>query len=243
MSPELRSHLRVLVFQLRPQKERLEPELFAFSEALQLPSSSLVPVDLCRVHPPAGILDRVQGVIVAGSPLSADVDVPSVRAMREMLVTAQERRMPVFGVCFGAQFLARTFGGTVRVDAKEAAEHGTFEVDLTVAGTSDPLFAGLPSTLSVQQAHNDCISDLPGNAVMLAEGRRCRVQAFRFQGTSTYGVQFHPERTRDAYARLLQERLQRGECRKKTEVIQRTLGESPHAPTVLERFVDLLLAR
>jgi GMP synthase-like glutamine amidotransferase len=75
---------------------------------------------------------------------------------------------------------------------------GLLDVDLTEAGTSDPLFAGWPRRAPVVQWHSDTFA-LPAGATLLATSPACRNQAFRY-GDRAYGLQFHPEVTADMVA-------------------------------------------
>ena len=85
--------------------------------------------------------------------------------------------MPMYGVCFGHQHLARTFGG--RVEHSPAGwELGTGGVTLTEEGRRDPLFADLPATFPAQQSHGEIVAELPPRARMLAHNPHTVCQAF-----------------------------------------------------------------
>jgi GMP synthase (glutamine-hydrolysing) len=72
-------------------------------------------------------------------------------------------------------------------------EIGWYELDLTPAAQTDPLFAGCRPVETVFQWHGDTF-DLPPGAVHLARSKLCKHQAFRF-GPAAYGLQFHVEMT------------------------------------------------
>jgi GMP synthase (glutamine-hydrolysing) len=99
-----------------------------------------------------------------------------------------ERRTPLFGVCLGAQTLAKALGA--EVGRSPEPEHGFVPVELTEAAADDPLFSQLPERFDAFQAHGYAF-DVPPAAVELARSRVC-VQAFR-AGECAWGVQFHPE--------------------------------------------------
>jgi GMP synthase-like glutamine amidotransferase len=105
--------------------------------------------------------------------------------------SAATRGQPVFGVCLGAQLLARALGA--RVDAGAAREAGWHEIDLTAEAAEDPVFSRLDGRETVFQLHDDAFT-LPEGATALASSGVCPRQAFRF-GRAIYGVQFHPEMT------------------------------------------------
>jgi GMP synthase-like glutamine amidotransferase len=101
-----------------------------------------------------------------------------------------EQKGPFLGVCLGHQLLADALGGKVELMAKP--EIGVVDVKLTDAGRSAPLFAGLPPVLPVLQWHSAAVSELPLNAVKLAENDHCPIQAFQL-GEMAYGIQYHVE--------------------------------------------------
>jgi len=100
-------------------------------------------------------------------------------------------RVPVFGVCLGAQMIARAAGAAVR--PASAPEIGWLEVELTDAGAADPVLGGLPPTATVFQWHHYTF-DVPGGGVELARSEIC-TQAFRLAERPAWGIQFHAEVT------------------------------------------------
>lgn len=129
-------------------------------------------------------------VLVLGGAMNIDqVDRhPWLAPEKELLVELLERRVPLFGVCLGAQLVAEAAGATPR-RAREP-EIGWFEVELTLAARDDPLLAGLPSRFDAFQWHSYEFP-LPPNAVPLARSPVC-LQAFRVNDTA-WGIQFHAE--------------------------------------------------
>ncbi|HYI75716.1 MAG TPA: type 1 glutamine amidotransferase [Gaiellaceae bacterium] len=102
-------------------------------------------------------------------------------------------RVPVFGVCLGAQMLARAAGATV--GPASAPEIGWHEVALTPAGRSDPVLGVLPPRATVFQWHHYTFG-LADGATALAESPAC-LQSFRLDGLPAWGIQFHAEVTRE----------------------------------------------
>jgi GMP synthase-like glutamine amidotransferase len=131
-------------------------------------------------------------VIIGGSPLAA-YQWEAHAFLREeaaFIRRAADARVPLLGICFGAQFLAHLLGG--RAYRAPRTELGAAVVRLTEEGRGDPLLAGCPPALDVVQWHADTF-DLPPGASLLARGEVNRHQMFRLD--HVVGVQFHPEVT------------------------------------------------
>jgi GMP synthase-like glutamine amidotransferase len=131
-------------------------------------------------------------VIVGGTPVSANRIQEHPELLREVgfLKRALDRGMPVLGICFGAQLLAKLLGGGVR--RSPLKEIGAAPVRLTAAGESDPLFQGFPKCFPAFQWHSDAF-DVPPWGMRLAAGWECPNQGFRLG--NAVGVQFHLEVT------------------------------------------------
>jgi len=159
-------------------------------------------VDLfqCALEPPP--LGRAAGMVVLGGPMNVDEveRYPFLKLDVAWIQEAIERRVPLLGICLGAQLLAKALGS--RVYPNPVKEIGWDRVDLTPAAAEDALFART-GRLSVFQWHGDTF-DLPDGAVLLAHGTACRHQAFRF-GATAYGFQFHLEMTAAMIANWLAE--------------------------------------
>jgi GMP synthase-like glutamine amidotransferase len=110
----------------------------------------------------------------------------------ELLREALARRMPLIGVCLGAQLIAAAAGAEVhRVDQPEI---GWLEVDRLPEAAEDPVLGALPERFTAYQWHSYA-SRLPAGAVELARSPVCP-QAYVLDGHA-WGVQFHPEVTPD----------------------------------------------
>ncbi len=129
------------------------------------------------------------GVIVMGGPQSAN-DQEMADELR-FIQQALDAKIPVLGICLGAQLIAKALGADVyRNDEKEI---GWAPVYFDAAAAADPIFGRLPSPSMFFHWHSETFT-LPGGAVSLAYSDKCRQQAFRFH-EAVYGIQFHPEIT------------------------------------------------
>ncbi len=141
----------------------------------------------CEIHPfnkiPA-LDESIRGVILSGSPSSVrdeNAPVPDLQAIKG--------RLPLLGVCYGAQFLAHAYGGEVQ--PAPSREYG--RAMLTVGQADDALMQGLPATTQVWMSHGDTIVHVPENYHIVASTEDVRVAAFRIEGEQSWGIQFHPE--------------------------------------------------
>lgn len=150
---------------------------------------------------------------------------------------------PCFGICCGAQLLARALGADVR--PAERKEIGCYEVTRTAPGRRDPLLETFPDAFPVFQWHGDTF-DVPPGADLLVTGDVCANQMFR-KGPIV-GVQFHVEipadeagRWAEAYAGELaafgkERRALVDECRR-SEAEMRRWGVE-----LLDRYIDVCVA-
>ncbi|HEY9365335.1 MAG TPA: gamma-glutamyl-gamma-aminobutyrate hydrolase family protein [Agromyces sp.] len=116
-----------------------------------------------------------------------------------LLRTRIEAEAPIFGVCLGAQLLAKSLGAEVFQGPKK--EVGWLTVDPTEAGASSPVrhFAGVPTV----QWHGDTF-ELPEGVERLASSGAYENQAFA-KGEWLLAVQFHPEVTDEIHEEWLRE--------------------------------------
>ena len=141
----------------------------------------------CEIHPFHKVPEidaDVKGVILSGSPYSVnDPEAPKPS------LDAFKGKLPLLGVCYGAQLLAQMAGGTVK--GAPSREYG--RAMLTVVDAEDPLMVGLPSPTQVWMSHGDTITDIPGGFHIIGSTENVRVAAYHIEGERTWGIQFHPE--------------------------------------------------
>jgi GMP synthase (glutamine-hydrolysing) len=144
--------------------------------------------------PPPRPIDDYGAVLVFGGAMHADEDArhPWLREEDLLLQRLLDLHVPTLGVCLGAQLLAKAAHAPVHPAPRP--EIGWHEVELTDEAASDSVFARLPERFHAFQWHYYTYG-VPAGAVELARSEIC-TQAFRL-GPSVWGVQFHPEVTRE----------------------------------------------
>ncbi len=126
---------------------------------------------------------RPAGLILSGGPASVYVDdAPELRT--ELL----ELGVPVLGICYGMQAMARQLGG--RVDGAEVGEFGRTDLRVKEPGQ---LLAGLPAEQTCWMSHRDTVFEPPPGFVALASSPASPVAALESPERGLYGIQFHPE--------------------------------------------------
>lgn len=140
-------------------------------------------------------LDDISGIITCGGPQTVRESDEMMEQEYALLREAHARRVPILGLCLGAQMLAHALGGEVG-KLPDGPEVGFHEMALTPAGREDPMFKGIPWWSHQFQWHEDCVLSAPPDARVLATSKRTAIQAFAV-GTSSYGLQYHPEYTRE----------------------------------------------
>jgi GMP synthase (glutamine-hydrolysing) len=144
----------------------------------------------CEIAPPGKALEAARrlnlaGVILSGGPASVyAADAPQVP--RELLSLG----VPVLGICYGMQWMARELGGAV--SRAERREYGRTSLSIL---NSEGLFDGISGHTVVWMSHGDQLERPPAGFEVLAESATCPLAAVGDPVRRLYGVQFHPEVT------------------------------------------------
>ncbi len=237
-----RSALRVRLVQIRERADVLAEERASFATRCGLSPEQIVATNALHEPLSPDVLDGADALFIGGAGAYSATDTFAwTDALVGLCHTAADRALPTFGACWGHQFLARAFGGTVVHDPGRA-EMGTHTVHVTDAGRVDPLFAGVPDAFDAQMGHHDRVSALPPGGVELARNATAPFQAFRLGDAPVYGAQFHPEL--DVHAersRLVAYRAHYPESGDDAAFAAMLAGlrETPHADALLRRFLDL----
>jgi GMP synthase (glutamine-hydrolysing) len=142
----------------------------------------------CEIHPynhyPAS-LPGLKGVVLSGSPHSVkEVQAPEIDLHHFM------GKIPVLGVCYGAQYMADRLGGSVA--RSNIREYGR---SYLVPRSEGRLLSGIPRDSQVWMSHGDSILKVPEQFVVTAGTEDIPVAAFEHEELPVFGIQFHPEVT------------------------------------------------
>jgi GMP synthase (glutamine-hydrolysing) len=127
-----------------------------------------------------------KGVIFSGGPASVHADgAPSIDP------GVYDAGIPVLGICYGGQLIARDLGGTVAKTGR--GEYG--RTDLSVAASGGGILFGdeLPRQQIVWMSHFDTITEAPAGFEVTASTPTTPAAAFESSARGFYAVQFHPE--------------------------------------------------
>jgi GMP synthase (glutamine-hydrolysing) len=141
----------------------------------------------CEIHPfnHFPLPDKsVKGVILSGSPSSVrDKKAPTPD------LSNIKGKLPLLGICYGAQLLAHKFGGEVL--PSNSREYG--RANLITVNNNDPLFNNILEGTQVWMSHADTIASMPGNYEVIGSTADVNAGAYHIKGENTWGIQFHPE--------------------------------------------------
>ena len=141
----------------------------------------------CEIYPYNKIPDlseAVKGIVLSGSPCSVhDEDSPSVD------LSEIRGSIPVLGLCFGAQLIAKSLGGDVERSNKR--EFG--RANLSFVESDNPLLKEIEEKGQVWMSHGDTISHVAEKAQIIASTDHVNVAGYQVNDENTFGIQFHPE--------------------------------------------------
>ena len=128
--------------------------------------------------------DSVIGVILSGSPYSVH-DPEAFKVDLSQFVG----KVPVLGICYGAQFISHSLGG--KVEKADSREYG--RANLETVDTTNPLFNGFERGSQVWMSHGDTITAIPDDFKVIGSTKDVTNAAFASTKQPVWAVQFHPE--------------------------------------------------
>ena len=139
----------------------------------------------CEIYPYNNLPEfggHIKGIILSGSPFSIhDEDAPKIN------LSKIRGKIPVLGVCYGAQWMVSEDGG--KVERSIIREYG--KADLIYMDET-PLLNGVNNS-QVWMSHADTIMDIPSNYEIICSTGNVIAAGYKVQNEETYGIQFHPE--------------------------------------------------
>lgn len=142
----------------------------------------------CEIIPYTYTLEKIKAknpkaIILSGGP-------NSVYAENTYSVDAGIFKLgiPVLGICYGHQFMAKTLGGVVT-----HAGSGEYGKTSVVLDNETQLFSGLEKNNICWMSHQDYVEEVPAGFTVIAHTEECPVAAMEDPKRKFYGVQFHPE--------------------------------------------------
>ncbi len=179
------------------------------------------------------------GAVVTGSHAMVTDNLPWSVAIERWIRALIAARVPYLGVCYGHQLLGRAAGGEVGYHL-QGREVGTVSIELTPEGQRDPLFDGIPARFVAHATHAQSVLRLPDGAVHLAFNGFEPNHAFRV-GESAWGVQFHPEYTREIIEVYLRDEIADFEAAgEDAGALRDAVTEAPFAGRVLTNFATFV---
>ena len=141
----------------------------------------------CEIHPfdkLPKINEDCKAVILSGSPYSVREANAPVLDLLEI-----KGKLPLLGVCYGAQYLAYHFGGEVL--PSNTREYG--RANLSFVDAENQLMKDVAFNSQVWMSHGDTIASIPQNYKIIASTNDVKVAAYKIEEEQTYALQFHPE--------------------------------------------------
>lgn len=149
-------------------------------------------------------------VILSGS-LTPALDFSAwTESFCSFIVQLVDKGIPILGICYGHQMIARALFGKEFVRKAEKPEFGWTRLKKTA---SSSILKGLPKEFISFSSHYDEVYQLSDQVVHLCESERCKYQAFQLPNKPVYSIQFHPEKGVSEGKKTFSELKGRGEER------------------------------
>lgn len=130
------------------------------------------------------------GLLVSGSEKGVYEDIHWIPPLRELLVSTQKVGKPIFGICFGHQLMAETFGG--KAEKSEAGYH-----------VGARKFVEGEKTYEANVWHQDQVTELPPNSKVTSSAPYCPIGGLEYDFPAL-SVQYHPEYTADHLTQVIE---------------------------------------
>ncbi|MCW7755223.1 glutamine amidotransferase [Desulfobotulus sp. H1] len=179
------------------------------------------------------------GVIITGSHAMVTDALSWSRILEAWIPSLLQAKIPLLGICYGHQLLARAAGGEAGFHPR-GPETGTVMLTRLPESKGDPLLGSLPPSFPVHATHAQTVLKLPDNAIRLAFSDHEANHAFRIPPCA-WGVQFHPEYTEAIMqAYILEEKLRGERNESTTDTLLKNVVATPQASELLQTFARIV---
>jgi GMP synthase (glutamine-hydrolysing) len=153
---------------------------------------------------------NLKGIILSGGPSSVyEKGAPTIS--KEIF----ELGIPVLGICYGWQLMAKLLGGSVENGTKE---YGPEKLELRIKNHELGILQGFPDSSTVIVSHGDSVTKLPAGFENLAITQTVKYSFVANESKQLYGVQFHPEAAHTEHGQELFENFARI-CNEQMEIL------------------------
>ena len=162
-----------------------------------------------RIDP--SVISDSSGIILSGGPESV-TDGANAPKIPEILFSY---KIPILGICYGMQAIAKLFGGEVQSSSKREfgyAQLKKVNENLLLEGVADHRSEENEEFLDVWMSHGDKVVRIPEGFSCIASTKSCPIAAFSNEQKSIYGLQFHPEVTHTKQGSSILKRFVRDIC-------------------------------
>ncbi len=166
----------------------------------------LHPMDPGHKFPEGAALENYTGIILTGCSCTVyHCHISEIQAQVDLQKKIFELGIPSIGSCWGLQMAAFAAGGEVKINPRGREMGIGRKIRLTNAGKSHPFMEGKPEVFDHFESHDDEVTKLPPNSVVLASNDHSYIQAaeIKFKKGTFWATQYHPEYNLYDMARLI----------------------------------------